>query len=142
MAGCLSVPLGCAVLAALLGAGCGGAGPQLNGSTCSGASASLSTDVAPIIVSRCSGGENCHGGFGGPSKMHAQLVGVLPELEPAGCMPPPRVTPGDPARSYLMNKLLGEGMCAGTQQMPLGDSLPRGQIQTIADWICAGAPDD
>jgi hypothetical protein len=52
------------------------------------------------------------------------------------------VTPGDPARSYLMNKVTGVGMCRGTQRMPIGVPLVPSKIQTIADWICAGAQND
>jgi hypothetical protein len=121
-------------------AGCGG--DAASSATCSGPPRSLSADVAPIIVSSCSGGEICHSAFGGPQLMHDQLVGVLPDREPTGCSPYPRVTPGDPRRSYLMNKLLGVGMCAGTARMPLGDPLPDADIEVVRDWICAGAPNN
>jgi hypothetical protein len=59
-----------------------------------------------------------------------------------GCNPGLLVAPGDPAHSYLVNKLTGVGMCPNSQRMPLGTALTEAQIQTIVDWICAGALDD
>jgi hypothetical protein len=54
-----------------------------------------------------------------------------------------RVVPLDLSASYVMHKLTGIGMCPGTERMPrTGVPLPQSQIQTIADWICAGAPNN
>ena len=48
------------------------------------------------------------------------------------------VVPGNPEASRLYKRLLGEG----GQLMPLGGPpLPDSQIQTIKNWILAGAPD-
>jgi hypothetical protein len=52
------------------------------------------------------------------------------------------VSPGSLEQSYLMNKLTGIGMCGGTVRMPPAGPLPPDEIQTIADWICVGAPDN
>jgi hypothetical protein len=140
-------PLAALVLSALVWTGCGGAPasePPALPIACSGAPRSLSRDVAPIIVSGCSGAEICHGPFGRtPPEMHFELV-ETPSLglEPQACPPHRNVTPGDLGHSYLMNKLLGVGMCEGTDRMPFGAPLPAEQIQTIADWICTGAPND
>ena len=71
-----------------------------------------------------------------------------------------RVTPGDPARSVLLRKLIGgnpqadskdppyPNMRVDGRRMPLlldaaesaGDPLPDDQLRTIQDWIAAGAP--
>jgi hypothetical protein len=48
------------------------------------------------------------------------------------------VDPGDPEGSYLMNKLLGVGMCAGTR-MPRGGKLSEEQLSVVRAWIEAGA---
>ncbi len=48
------------------------------------------------------------------------------------------VVPGNPEASRLYKRLLGEG----GQLMPLGGpSLPDSQIETVKNWILAGAPD-
>ena len=48
------------------------------------------------------------------------------------------VVPGNPEASRLYKRLLGEG----GQLMPLGgDPLPDSQIETVKNWILAGAPD-
>jgi len=50
---------------------------------------------------------------------------------------PFRVTPGDPARSNLYQRLTG---CGGRcQSMPPGAPLPSAQIQLVRDWILGGA---
>jgi hypothetical protein len=48
-----------------------------------------------------------------------------------------RVLPGQPSESYLMDKLMGTQLCAGKKMV-----LPEADIETIAAWICAGAPDN
>ena len=50
------------------------------------------------------------------------------------------VDPGDPAGSYLMDKLLGVDLCAGGQMPKTGQSLSSQELETISNWICAGAP--
>jgi hypothetical protein len=54
------------------------------------------------------------------------------------------VTPGDPAHSYLYQKLTLAMPCYG-RQMPLtdsGGSLPDCEIDLIRRWILSGAPND
>ena len=52
-----------------------------------------------------------------------------------------RVTPGDSAASYLMNKLLGENLAPGTQRMPfLGPGLCDAKLEAVRQWIDDGAP--
>lgn len=53
----------------------------------------------------------------------------------------PRVTPSDPANSYLYRKITGAGIT--------GDRMPQGgpflsdmQIKLVRDWIRRGAPND
>ena len=75
---------------------------------------------------------------------HAALVDV-----PSTQAPLPRVTPGDPDRSYLLLKLRGTHLGAGGSgaRMPLagegpGMHLSPAQIETIEAWVRAGAQDD
>lgn len=56
-----------------------------------------------------------------------------------------RVEPGDPSRSYLMNKLLGTGGKVGgiDSRMPKGKpALNPELIAAISEWIERGAPND
>ena len=101
---------------------------------------SFETDVAPILAQSCS----CHSGGSpsagldlSPEAAYAALVGVM---SAAGI---PFVTPGDSGQSYLVNKLDGSHADVGGSgaKMPMGGELPGEQIDTIADWIDAGAPE-
>jgi hypothetical protein len=97
-------------------------------------------DVEPILMSGCSG-EFCHGlAMTSASRAHAFLVNQ-PSFECDGERP--IVTPGDPDRSYLMDKVLGRNLCAG-HAMPrgFGNRLSPDEVQTLSDWICEGAPND
>lgn len=71
-------------------------------------------------------------------KAYAALVNVnATQCNPAR----KRVLPGDPAQSYLLDKMMGVDLCFGTQMPKLGN-LPNAQMTTIANWICAGAPNN
>jgi len=52
-----------------------------------------------------------------------------------------RVDPGRPDRSYVMQKLRGEELCLG-EKMPLSGTVSDAEVQTIEDWICAGAQEN
>jgi hypothetical protein len=110
------------------------------GVTCSGASPSFATDVTPILHRSCSGGEICHSGLSTNAWPYEELVNApAANCASAGV----RVTPSDLDKSYLIHKLTGVGMCPETMPMPRGrPRLPDAEIQTIADWICAGAHDN
>jgi hypothetical protein len=110
------------------------------GVSCSGASPGFAADVTPIFTQSCGGAELCHHGASSPWP-YTDLVDAPVQRD--GCMPGGvLVSPGRLDASYLVNKLTGVGMCDHTEQMPIGRSLPAAQIQTIADWICAGAKND
>lgn len=54
-----------------------------------------------------------------------------------------RVAPGNSAGSYLIDKLKGSNMAAGTSQMPFGGTpLSDATIDSIAKWIDSGAPNN
>src|ERR1019366_5667210 len=105
------------------------------GLACTGASPSFTTSVAPILEG-CSGGELCHG-FPSPPYLYGQLVDVVDECD-AGVI----VSPGSLQGSYLLHKLTGIALCPKSEQMPPNRLLPQQDIQTIADWVCSGAPND
>lgn len=101
-------------------------------------------DILPIFQQNC---VSCHisgdelGNLGlAPSLAYGQLVDRVSEQSPLA-----RVAPGQPEQSYLLHKLrsshLDQGGSGG--RMPLGfPALPDAQIELIAAWIAAGAPDN
>ena len=92
----------------------------------------FSVDVAPIWGS-CSG-ELCHDVW-----KYATTVGVA-SLE--CCDRRKLVEPGQPARSYLLQKMRGIDLCGRSSEMPPGVMVSQEVIDVIASWICIGAPDD
>lgn len=65
---------------------------------------------------------------------YAHLVGVASSQ----CANRLLVSPGAPAESYLLDKLLGQNICSGSQ-MPKAGSLPAADIEAVTSWICSGA---
>jgi hypothetical protein len=97
-------------------------------------------DVEPILMSACSG-EFCHGmHMTSASRAYAFL---LHETAFECDDPRPLVAPGDPDRSYVIDKVLGKNLCAG-HPMPRGleNRLSAEEVRTLTDWICEGAPND
>lgn len=63
------------------------------------------------------------------------LVGV-----PSGqCGDRMLVEPGEPGASYLLDKVRGVDLCAGTKMPKVGPGLTAAQVTAISQWICAGA---
>ena len=108
---------------------------------CSGDPLSYGADIEPIITANCLG-MACHGGVKPQGDLdlragsgYGDLVGV-----PSGeCSNRLRVAAGDPASSYLLDKLNGTNLCLGTPMPKAGQSLPPAQIDAITSWICHGA---
>lgn len=106
---------------------------------------SFKTQVQPIFDSQCvfchvTGAEN--GGLNlGRRDSHASL------MAPSTQAPMPRVTPGEPAKSYLLHKLKGTHLDAGGSgtAMPMYDPpkpFPAEQLQLIERWVREGARKD
>lgn len=98
----------------------------------------LASIQANVFTPVCS---PCHAGAGAPQGLrldaassYASLVGV-PSSEVPGLL---RVEPGDPANSYLIQKLAGNASVG--DRMPSGQpALPEATIQVIRQWILDGA---
>ena len=128
--------------------GCGGtcgtcaAIQGCNAGQCVWPARTFAADVYPIILGQGCGTSSCHGGaapaqgldMSSEARADADLVGV-PSAE---CAAKDRVAAGDLAGSYLVNKITGTGLCAGSR-MPLGGELSEGEIETIEAWIATGA---
>jgi hypothetical protein len=127
-------------------AGCAGNGDGLDASgrpiSSGSGGGSLTPDFASIqanvftpICTQCHVGANAPQGLRlDAANSYGALVGVASSERPGQL----RVKPGDPANSYLVQKL--EGNAAVGSRMPLGQpALPDSTIQVIREWIASGA---
>ena len=112
--------------------------------TCGAASVSFSAAVQPILTASCAT-NGCHKGVmpaEGLNLTNGQSYSKLVNVTASQCADGrKRVLPGQPSESYLIDKLMNVDLCFGTQ-MPKQGTIPQAQIQTISDWICAGAPNN
>jgi hypothetical protein len=111
---------------------------------------SFSADVLPVFEEYGCSVTGCHAAETpdetpeagldlSPAAAYASLVDM-----PATCMDGRNLVVGGlVSGSYLMNKLLGVGMCDG-RRMPLGTTtgIPASDLHIIEAWICGGAADD
>lgn len=154
---CGCTPTSCAAQGIECGTIPNGCGSTLNcascsaGETCSsantcvcGPSVSFASQVQPIFTAKCAT-MGCHTGLVpqqgldlSSGKAYAELVNVAS----SECSGRTRVVPGDVANSYLINKITGVNMCPNTTKMPKTGSLSSTQIDTIAAWVCNGAPNN
>ena len=104
---------------------------------------SFKDDIQPLLNSQCvfchvTGAEN--GGLNlGRRESHASLMAASTEA------PMPRVTPGDPAKSYLLHKLKGTHLEVGGSgsAMPMYDPpkpFPKEHLELVERWVREGAP--
>lgn len=159
------------VAAACAGAACGddGSGPaatecfdysKFDGTT---PEVSFTTEVLPIFQRSCSFSSTCHGAEAGSAGFAYLGPGLSEQATPAqidaivaqnvgvasrATSGMPRITPGDPANSFLMHKLddtlrCGDLECAADgcgASMPYGgDPLPSAERDAIRRWIQQGA---
>jgi hypothetical protein len=99
--------------------------------------ASIQANVFTPICTQCHVGASAPQGLRlDAASSYASLVGVPSSQVPTLL----RVEPGNPDRSYLIQKL--EGRAAVGDRMPLGQpALPDATIAVIRQWIVDGAPD-
>jgi hypothetical protein len=143
----LAVRMACGLALAALVPGCAGNGEGLDengrplsegGGSGGGLTADFASIQANVFTPICT---QCHSGAGAAQGLsleaassYAALVGV-PSSEVPSLL---RVEPGDPANSYLVQKL--EGRAAFGARMPLNQpALPASTIQVIRQWIQDGA---
>lgn len=106
--------------------------------------------VATLFAARCV--EGCHEGEAGLGldlrtleSTRATAVGVAAEqtggtgtIGRLGLGGMARIEPGDPARSYLVYKMLGDPHVWGDPMPPEGP-IPPAEVALVADWILGGA---
>jgi len=109
---------------------------------------SFTADVAPLFKTTC--GTSCHvvgaatGGSAGLNLNTNFAFAELVDADASQCRGADadrrRVVPGDVAKSYLMDKLLGRRMCSG-RLMPRGRApYTAPELSIVGRWICQGAP--
>jgi hypothetical protein len=117
---------------------------------------SFRNDVLPVIARNCATAEGCHGSKPTDSidldlraeAAYSQLVGAAAEVRKGAL----RIKPGDPAASFLVNKLEGSLRSGEGKQMPIDvetgaplspSPLPRDYVEKVLKpWIEAGAPNN
>jgi hypothetical protein len=70
-------------------------------------------------------------------RAYAMIVNV-PSVENPSLV---RISPGDPANSYMYRKIVGSGITGDRMPQAL-PPLPDAQIKLMRDWIRRGAPND
>ena len=117
----------------------GSGGPPVDGCVSMCDPMATSAEVLAIFNQKSCATSGCHGGMR-PSqgidlstapKLESTLIGQTS----GQCASKLLVAPGDPAASYLVNKLTGMGMCGGSQ-MPKGATpLSAAELDTVRAWI-------
>jgi len=151
------------LLCAAVGLGLGACASEASKPACAAASTatnsdlmtpkvSFQADVVPVLAQGCAF-SSCHGASHppvigkDPAKWHAVILSAESTILPTM----PLVTPGDPAKSFLMHKLDGDqclfdsackdGDCRS--RMPLANPpLPGPVCDVVRRWIVQGAGDD
>ena len=99
----------------------------------------IETDIfaKSCAFSTCHKGASPAGGISLDGSTYAQLVNKESAVVPGKIL----VVPGDPAASYLYEKLIQAKPAMGTQ-MPPTAPLSAARLETIEAWITAGAKND
>lgn len=108
---------------------------------CIGGPATFAT-ISPILVENCTSA-GCHAGAvpkAGLNLTASQAYRELVDVRASQCTDGRSLVPSSgTGPSYLLQKLYGQDMCAGTK-MPKADStLPAAELAKIEAWICNGA---
>jgi hypothetical protein len=105
---------------------------------------SFASQLQPILTASCTG-NGCHAGVMPKANLlltSGKAYASLVNAPSSACSGKIEVVPGSVERSYLMNKLTGVGMCAGTLMPKAGSPLPGNQVDLFRAWICNGAPNN
>jgi len=125
----------------LLLVGCGGAGEsERHGSELRPEEYALPALMQDIFVPTCSSGR-CHtrGIAFGDLILDEDVIANTVGVGSKGAPPRILVVPGDPAASYLFEKISSDAPAAGAR-MPLTGTLPTHDIARIRAWIAALEP--
>jgi hypothetical protein len=104
-------------------------------------------DVQPIFTTSCAK-STCHAGTQPDAGLdlregvaHGELVDEMTSQCGGDRV---RIVAGDPAESYLFDKVRGEELCGTSRRMPPTPNpmLAQGDLDILEAWICGGALDD
>jgi len=141
------------VLACVLNTACPSRSPR---PTPRHAGPSFRKAIEPILTEHCAAADGCHGERPSPSvsldlrrgHAYAALVSRAAETRARAL----RVVPGEPEKSFLIDKLRGTLAFGEGKPMPVdpetgapldATSLPAGFVEsTLSEWILAGAHDE
>lgn len=108
---------------------------------------SFAADVQPILSASCAK-TTCHAGVqpdAGLDLREGQAHGELLAVATTKCSGDRvRVVAGDPAESYLFDKVRGVDLCGTSKRMPPTPNpmLTQSELDVLEAWICSGALDD
>jgi hypothetical protein len=112
--------------------------------SCGTMSVSFAAAVQPIFTASCAA-NGCHKGVmpqEGLDLTSGKAYQELVNVNATQCNDGRKlVLPGQPSQSYVIDKMMGVDLCFGTKMPKLG-MLPSTQVETVANWICAGAPNN
>lgn len=134
------------------GSGASGSGGDADAGTPAGQPRSFRRDVVPIVAQSCASA-SCHGSaqnglgisfaVGDVDGLYAELQRESPTAKGVRF-----VVPGDPTKSFLYAKVVGdqgEYTCTVPgcgETMPPGTKIPSSQRDTLRQWIMEGAAKD
>lgn len=97
----------------------------------------------PIWVRQGCAGSGCHAGARPAEGLDLSSASVgyanLVNAASGQCTTRKLVIPNDISGSYLVNKLLGAGMCFGSQMPKAGGGLTQTELDTVRAWILSNA---
>jgi len=132
-----NVILSICILGLIPWAGCGELEPEY------GASGNfVPANVQAIFDVHCI---HCHSGSSAPVGQRLDSVNAYAAIVNRASVEVPsqkRITPNDPTNSYLFRKIIGDAGIVGDRMPQDGPPyLTNAQIDTIRQWILAGAPE-
>jgi len=105
-------------------------------------------DVQAIFSKSCGSAGGCHNKTNPAGQLDLRVgnsYAALVDMNTSYCQDGrKRVVPGEPSESYLIDKIMNTDLCnlpngSKSAKMPPGSTLPAADLETISNWICAGA---
>jgi hypothetical protein len=109
----------------------------------SAASDTSFSDVQQIFTNSCAVSGGCHDSAFHTQNLNLSAGNAFKSIVGVGSVEDPtrfRINPGDFVASYLYQKIISGGTISGARMPLIGGPLTDEQINTIKNWIIAGAP--
>jgi len=135
------------VLFSLATVGCGSSGNDLSSNNSSSANVTFEMVQTQVFAVSCTF-SSCHGANSPQQGLnltldqaYTNLVNVASTELAALGVAEDRVTPSEPDRSYILEKLRSDSPRSGVR-MPIDQPLDAARIDMVARWIAAGAAEN